>query len=135
MARVSAVASGVMIWIDSTCGAAVAPQSLSSSPIATWNSSSRTPRGSSRWASNLPAASACLRSVLSAMNVSHGDTTTRRAVGTAVRIMCIASYQVASGRFVSITNSATVPPTASRSLVRCFASMALPVTMRSYSCS
>ena len=77
---------------ESTSGAAtVAPQSLRRSTIAEWNSSSRIPRGSSRNASYFPVAMPGRSPAASVRKRSQWATTTRRAVGTTLRILATAS--------------------------------------------
>ena len=76
-----------MMRTFSTTGAAtVAFHSLSSSPTARWNSSSRGPCGMSSSASTLPAATAWRKVWLSSRNRLTCVTISRRAVGTACRV-------------------------------------------------
>ena len=70
----------------STSGSATdEPQSESISTIAPWNSSSRAPRGISRYASYLPLARPARSCSASARNVSQCAAITRLAVGTSPR--------------------------------------------------
>ena len=112
---------GATIEKVSTCGLpVVATQSLSRSTIAEWNSSSRCPRGSSRWASRTPTATLCRSRCTWGMKLDQAVTAIRRAVGTAVRTdfsdakVCDQSWSSVSGE-VSRTRSATGEPWASSS--------------------
>ena len=83
-------------------------QSESRSVIAWWNSSSRLPRGISRYASYLPLAMPIRRPGPSSRKWSQCAAITRRAVGTTTRQRWIAAKMWStSGSLESVTNMAT----------------------------
>ena len=96
-----------------------------------WNSSSRLPRGISRYASYLPFARPARSRSASSRNRSHGATTSRFAVGTTWRQVWKAastlawSYGVSDGKSEeSATYIATCPPVASISVEMSLAMLA-----------
>ena len=99
------------------------PQSDNSSQTAVWNSSSRLPRGISRYASYLPFPRPARNRSASSRNRSHGATTSRFAVGTTCRqawkaaSTLVCSSGVSDGKSdESATYIATCPPVASISV-------------------
>ena len=99
--------------------------------MAVWNSSSRLPRGISRYASYLPFASPARSRLASSRNRSHGATTRRFAVGTtwrqvwnAASTLCCSSCTKSDGKSdESATSIATWPPVASISEVTSVATL------------